>query len=139
MTFDFAKESFFITRVSFISKEKQKPCSSGRRKIEIKRIENTFRRKVAFMKRRKGLFSKAGEVSRLFDANIAIIVFSAAGKMFSFGHPSTDHVIDYFLSEEDEEDDDNNSNNPCKQETMEEESLERQKKKGFGGKNRWRV
>lgn len=108
------------TRVSFISKEKQKPCGSGRRKIQIRRIENTFHRNVAFSNQ-KCLFSKVGELFPLFDSNIGIIVFSAAGKMFSFGHPSADH----------EEDNDNNINNPCKQETTNEESPKLAGEEGF--------
>nr|QWX93787.1 MADS-box protein 48 [Cunninghamia lanceolata] len=66
----------------------------GKRKIEIKRIENADARQVCFSKRRMGLFKKASELCILCGAEIGIIVFSPAGKVFPFGHPSIDVVID---------------------------------------------
>ncbi|GLJ48112.1 hypothetical protein SUGI_1015890 [Cryptomeria japonica] len=66
----------------------------GRQKIEIKRIENSDARQVCFSKRRMGLFKKASELCILCGAEIGIIVFSPAGKVFPFGHPSIDFVID---------------------------------------------
>lgn len=75
---------------------KKKPKGTGRKKIEIKRIENNSSRKVAFSKRRKGMFKKASELCRLCDTEIAIIVFSPKGRLYSFG----DHVIDKFIEDE---------------------------------------
>ncbi|OVA06911.1 Transcription factor [Macleaya cordata] len=72
--------------------------SMGRQKIEIKRIEKEDARQVTFSKRRAGLFKKASELCILCGAEIAIIVFSPAGKSFSFGHPSVESVVDSFLS-----------------------------------------
>ncbi|XP_042436985.1 MADS-box transcription factor 23-like [Zingiber officinale] len=69
----------------------------GRQKIEIKRIESEEARQVCFSKRRAGLFKKANELSVLCGAYLAVIVFSPAGKPFSFGHPSVDSVLDRFL------------------------------------------
>nr|QWX93786.1 MADS-box protein 47 [Cunninghamia lanceolata] len=66
----------------------------GRQKIEIKRIENSDARQVCFSKRRMGLFKKASELCILCGVEIGIIVFSPAGKVFPFGHPSIDFVID---------------------------------------------
>lgn len=74
---------------------KKKPKGTGRKKIEIKKIEDNSSRKVAFSKRRKGLFKKASELCRLCDAEIAIIVFSPKGRLYSFG----DHVLDKFIDE----------------------------------------
>ncbi|XP_077233500.1 agamous-like MADS-box protein AGL61 [Tasmannia lanceolata] len=71
--------------------------SLGRQKIEIKRIQNEDARQVCFSKRRSGLFKKASELCILCEAEIAIIVFSPAGKVFSFGHPCVDTVLDYYL------------------------------------------
>ncbi|XP_068644944.1 agamous-like MADS-box protein AGL29 [Aristolochia californica] len=71
--------------------------SLGRQKIEIKKIENSDALQVCFSKRRSGLFKKASELCILCGVEIAIIVFSPAGKVFSFGHPSVDSVIDLFL------------------------------------------
>ncbi|RRT46185.1 hypothetical protein B296_00040115 [Ensete ventricosum] len=70
----------------------------GRQKIEIKRIESEEARQVCFSKRRAGLFKKANELSVLCGAELALIVFSPAGKPFSFGHPSVDSIVDRFLS-----------------------------------------
>ncbi|XP_058068914.1 agamous-like MADS-box protein AGL62 [Magnolia sinica] len=71
--------------------------SMGRQKIEIKRIENEDARQVCFSKRRAGLFKKASELCILCGAEIAIIVFSPAGKAFSFGHPGVDSLIERFM------------------------------------------
>ncbi|XP_054777435.1 MADS-box protein SVP-like isoform X2 [Prosopis cineraria] len=65
-----------------------------RRKIEIKKIEDTPARQVAFSKRRKGLFKKAVELSTLCDAEIALCVFSASGKLFEYSSTSMRHVIE---------------------------------------------
>jgi hypothetical protein len=58
-----------------------------RRKIETKKIENTTARQVTFSKRRRGLFKKALELSTLCDAQLALVVFSATGKVFDFSSP----------------------------------------------------
>ncbi|XP_028780369.1 MADS-box protein JOINTLESS-like [Neltuma alba] len=65
-----------------------------RRKIAIKKIENVAARQVAFSKRRKGLFKKAKELSTLCDAEIALLVFSASGKLFDYASTSTRQVIE---------------------------------------------
>ncbi|ONK74951.1 uncharacterized protein A4U43_C03F11780 [Asparagus officinalis] len=77
---------------------KNRKPSIGRQKIEIKRITDEEARQVCFSKRRAGLFKKANELSVLCGADIAIIVFSPAGKPFSFGHPSVDFIVNRFLS-----------------------------------------
>ncbi|RVW76219.1 MADS-box protein flowering locus C [Vitis vinifera] len=56
----------------------------GRRKIEIKKIESKDRLMVTFSKRRAGLFKKAQQLSQLSGATIAVLVFSPAGKPFTF-------------------------------------------------------
>ncbi|KAI3920507.1 hypothetical protein MKX01_000846 [Papaver californicum] len=57
----------------------------GKRKIEMKKIEDRKKRSVAFTKRRNGLFKKAHELCVLTGANISMIVFSPSGKPFTFG------------------------------------------------------
>ncbi|PKU65312.1 agamous-like MADS-box protein AGL29 [Dendrobium catenatum] len=76
---------------------RKKRQSMGRQKIAMKRIENEEARQVCFSKRRAGLFKKATELSILCGAEIGIVVFSPAGKPFSFGHPSLDYVTKRFL------------------------------------------
>ncbi|XP_057788448.1 agamous-like MADS-box protein AGL62 [Salvia miltiorrhiza] len=81
-----------------------KKTTQGRKKIEIKKIENLSNRQVTFSKRRVGLFKKASELCILSGAEIAIIVHSLGKRVFSFGHPSTDAVVDRFLGGGDERD-----------------------------------
>lgn len=53
---------------------------------------------VTFSKRRSGLFKKASELSTLCGAEIAIIVFSPGNRVFSFGHPGVETVIDRYFT-----------------------------------------
>ncbi|KAL8512616.1 hypothetical protein ACS0TY_018923 [Phlomoides rotata] len=80
-----------------ITEERARKSTLGRRKIEIKKIENLSSRQVTFSKRRLGLFKKASELCILSGAEIAIIVKSHSNRVFSFGHPTADAVIDRFL------------------------------------------
>ncbi|XP_043710086.1 agamous-like MADS-box protein AGL62 [Telopea speciosissima] len=73
--------------------------SMGRQKIEIKRINCEASRQVTFSKRRAGLFKKASELCTLCGAETAILVFSPAGKVFSFGHPTVESIVERFLTE----------------------------------------
>ncbi|PIN16209.1 MADS box transcription factor [Handroanthus impetiginosus] len=75
-----------------------KKTTQGRKKIEIKKIENLSNRQVTFSKRRGGLFKKASELCILCGAEIAIIVHSLGKRVFVFGHTTVDSVIDRFLS-----------------------------------------
>uniref|UniRef100_M8BIK4 MADS-box transcription factor 21 n=1 Tax=Aegilops tauschii TaxID=37682 RepID=M8BIK4_AEGTA len=68
----------------------------GRGKIEIKRIENTTSRQVTFCKRRNGLLKKAYELSVLCEAEIALIVFSARGRLYEYASNSTRTTIDRY-------------------------------------------
>ncbi|KAK9113478.1 hypothetical protein Syun_020275 [Stephania yunnanensis] len=72
----------------------------GRKKIEIKAIEDKGKRQVTFSKRRKGIFNKAERMCTIDKTmKISIVVFSPAGKPFSFHYPSTYHTaIDNFLN-----------------------------------------
>lgn len=56
----------------------------AREKIKIRKIDNITSRQVTFSKRRRGIFKKAEELSVLCDADIALIIFSATGKLFDF-------------------------------------------------------
>ncbi|CAK8573793.1 unnamed protein product [Lathyrus sativus] len=73
--------------------------SRGRQKIEMKKMSNESNLQVTFSKRRSGLFKKAGELCTLCDANVALVIFSPGEKVFSFGHPHVDTVIDRYLSQ----------------------------------------
>ncbi|ESQ31367.1 hypothetical protein EUTSA_v10004949mg [Eutrema salsugineum] len=55
----------------------------GRRKVEIKRIENKSSRQVSFCKRRNGLMEKARQLSILCDSSVALLIVSSTGKLYS--------------------------------------------------------
>nr|AMO12844.1 PISTILLATA-like MADS-box protein [Ecdeiocolea monostachya] len=61
----------------------------GRGKIEIKRIENSTNRQVTFSKRRNGILKKAREISVLCEAEVGVVIFSSAGKLYDFCSPKT--------------------------------------------------
>ncbi|KAI3509341.1 hypothetical protein L1887_24551 [Cichorium endivia] len=75
----------------------------GRRKLEMKRIEDKNSRHVAFSKRRAGLVNKARQLSVLCDADAAVIVFSSVGNLYENCSGSTDRsaIALYFLDEYD--------------------------------------
>nr|ASZ79964.1 MADS34 [Bambusa multiplex] len=56
----------------------------GRGKIVIRRIDNATSRQVTFSKRRSGLLKKARELSILCDAEVAVVLFSHAGRLSQF-------------------------------------------------------
>uniref|UniRef100_A0A3Q7EFH4 MADS-box domain-containing protein n=1 Tax=Solanum lycopersicum TaxID=4081 RepID=A0A3Q7EFH4_SOLLC len=61
----------------------------GKQKIEIKKITKESARKVAFSKRRKGLFKKAVQLESKTGAKVAILVFSSSGKPYTCGDVET--------------------------------------------------
>lgn len=71
--------------------------TTGRQKIEIKKITDESNLLVTFSKRHSGLFKKASELSTLCGLEMALIVFSPTKKVYSFGHPSVQHILDRFL------------------------------------------
>ncbi|KAG5152980.1 hypothetical protein AAZX31_10G242100 [Glycine max] len=72
--------------------------SRGRQKIEMKKMSNQSNLQVTFSKRRNGLFKKASELCTLCGTDVALVVFSPGQKVFSFGHPNVDAVIDRYLA-----------------------------------------
>lgn len=61
----------------------------ARGKVQLKRIENSVHRQVTFCKRRAGLLKKAKELSVLCDAEIALVIFSAHGKLYELATKGT--------------------------------------------------
>ncbi|TXG64648.1 hypothetical protein EZV62_011642 [Acer yangbiense] len=78
--------------------EVSKPTKQGggRRKIEMKKVEEGSKRSVTFTKRRKGLFNKAFELSELSGTKIAVFVISEQAKPYSWG--DVDAIIDQYLT-----------------------------------------
>ncbi|KAL9258556.1 MADS-box protein SVP-like protein [Drosera capensis] len=68
--------------------------TTTREKIEIRRIDNATARQVTFSKRRRGLFKKADELSILCDADVALIIYSATGKLFEYSSSSMKSILE---------------------------------------------
>ncbi|KAJ0793094.1 putative transcription factor MADS-type1 family [Helianthus annuus] len=77
---------------------KKKKITKGRTKIEIKKIEETNSRRVTFSKRRTRLFKKVSELCIVTGAQIAILVNSPGGRVFTFGHPNFNVLLDRYLN-----------------------------------------
>lgn len=75
-----------------------KKMSKGRQKIQMTKMSKESNLLVTFSKRRSGLFKKASELCTLCGVEIAIVVFSPGHKVFSFGHPNVDSIINRFLT-----------------------------------------
>uniref|UniRef100_A0A7N0T4C1 MADS-box domain-containing protein n=1 Tax=Kalanchoe fedtschenkoi TaxID=63787 RepID=A0A7N0T4C1_KALFE len=73
--------------------------SLGRQRVEMTKIKSKSQLQVTFSKRCAGLFKKASELCTLCGVEIAIIVFSPAGKPFSFGHPSVESIVNKFINQ----------------------------------------
>lgn len=72
----------------------------GGKKIKMVKMENKNHLQVTFSKRRSGLFNKGNQICTLCGAKVLLIVFSPTNKVYSFGHPSAEILIDRFLSGE---------------------------------------
>ncbi|KAK8599986.1 hypothetical protein V6N13_060212 [Hibiscus sabdariffa] len=68
----------------------------GRRKIDIKKIEDQRKLWVAFSKRKKGLLSKADRLSRMSGEDIGIVIISEQGRVYT--SDNADAVIHRYLS-----------------------------------------
>uniref|UniRef100_A0A7N0TCH2 MADS-box domain-containing protein n=1 Tax=Kalanchoe fedtschenkoi TaxID=63787 RepID=A0A7N0TCH2_KALFE len=70
---------------------------TGRKRIEIHPIHDISRRRVTLTKRRQGLFKKMDKLCKLTGCTAAAIVFSTAGRPYSFGDLS---LFDAFTGSE---------------------------------------
>lgn len=75
----------------------------AREKIKIRKIDNITARQVTFSKRRRGIFKKAEELSVLCDADIALIIFSATGKLFEFSNSRMKDILSRYTRQTKEE------------------------------------
>ncbi|RWR87408.1 agamous-like MADS-box protein AGL29 [Cinnamomum micranthum f. kanehirae] len=98
----------------------------GKRKIEMRRIEKKSARQVCFSKRRQGLFKKAKELSTLCGVDITILVFSPAGRFYSFANTDIESILARYCKE-----------NNCKSPTST-TSTTTTTSNGEGGDNFWR-
>ncbi|KAL4318511.1 hypothetical protein GQ457_18G019760 [Hibiscus cannabinus] len=77
--------------------EIEKKKTLGRKKVEMVKMTNESHLQVTFSKRRTGLFKKASELGIICGVDLAIVVHSPGKKVYSFGHPTVDTVVDRFL------------------------------------------
>ncbi|KAG4395047.1 hypothetical protein GLYMA_20G154200v4 [Glycine max] len=68
----------------------------ARGKVQLKKIEDTTSRQVAFSKRRSGLLKKAYELSVLCDAEVAVIVFSQNGRLYEFSSSDMTKILERY-------------------------------------------
>ncbi|KAJ1688386.1 hypothetical protein LUZ63_019776 [Rhynchospora breviuscula] len=60
-----------------------------RGRVQLRRIEDKTSRQVRFSKRRSGLFNKAFMLATLCDAEVALLVFSPAGRLYEYSSSSS--------------------------------------------------
>lgn len=72
--------------------------ATGKRRTEIRRLENEAQKMVTFSKRRQGLFRKAQEYANTTGSHVAVLVFSPAGKPFVHGFPCFEAVVESYLN-----------------------------------------
>ncbi|KAF3644907.1 putative agamous-like MADS-box protein AGL31-like, partial [Capsicum annuum] len=63
----------------------------GRRKLEIKKIQDKNCRQVTFCKRRQGLMKKANELSILCDVDVGVVIISnkGTGRLHEFSNTNS--------------------------------------------------
>nr|XP_043616033.1 agamous-like MADS-box protein AGL61 [Erigeron canadensis] len=77
----------------------KKKKTQGRKKIDVtKKIQNPATRQVTFSKRRSGLFKKASEICVKTGAQMAIFVISPGGRLYTYGHPDVDILLNRYLN-----------------------------------------
>ncbi|KAJ8621332.1 hypothetical protein MRB53_029861 [Persea americana] len=70
----------------------------GRMKIKIRRLETASARQITYSKRKAGLAKKAMELSVLCDIDVALVMFSPAGKPTSYigGNNNLNGILERF-------------------------------------------
>lgn len=64
----------------------------GRRKIEMKLIQDPTKRSVCFSKRKAGLLKKASELGKLTDTQILLVMVNGNGHRYDFSTPAMDEL-----------------------------------------------
>ncbi|XP_027183985.1 MADS-box transcription factor 23-like [Coffea eugenioides] len=65
----------------------------GKRKLEVKKIEDKKKQRDTFEARQQGLFKKARQLVQLYDAGVALITISETGKISEYGNPTLDSIL----------------------------------------------
>lgn len=66
---------------------------TGRRKIEIRYIDDKSRRHITFSKRKAGIMKKAYELSTLTGTQVLLLVASETGHVYTFATPKLQPLI----------------------------------------------
>lgn len=78
-------------------RQKKGEKQMGRVKLQLKKIENKTYRHITFAKRKSGLIKKAYELSTLCDVELALMIFSPAGKLILFDGKKRSFLVVEFL------------------------------------------
>lgn len=97
--FDTINFVFALCEWQPLKRKKPRHPGKGRRKIEIKRLEDKSKRLVTFVKRRDGLFSKMQALCSICGVQGAVLTFSEAQNAYVFGNPAVNTVVDRYLTE----------------------------------------
>lgn len=65
----------------------------GRKKIDIRRIDDVRVRKVTFNKRKAGLVKKAMELSLLCDCDVALVCFTSENKLYKYASDDLMRIV----------------------------------------------
>ncbi|CAN0886529.1 Agamous-like MADS-box protein AGL62 [Linum grandiflorum] len=65
----------------------------------MKKIEREAYLLITFSKRKSGICKKASELVTLTRCEIGFLVFSPAGKVFTFAYPSIDYIVRKYLGQ----------------------------------------
>lgn len=97
--FDTINFVFALCEWQPLQSKKPRHPGKGRRRIEIKRLEDKSKRMVTFVKRRDGLFSKMQALCSMCNVQGAVLTFSEAQNAYIFGNPTVDTVVNRYLTE----------------------------------------
>ncbi|CAH8305911.1 unnamed protein product [Eruca vesicaria subsp. sativa] len=67
--------------------------TKGKRRTEMKKVEDYKARLATFSKRKAGIIKKMNEIVAQCDVEASFLVFSEAGRAHSFAHPSMEDAI----------------------------------------------
>ncbi|KAJ4834312.1 hypothetical protein Tsubulata_014210 [Turnera subulata] len=71
--------------------------TKGKQKIDMKKIDKKDKKLITFSQKLELSYFQACELSTLTGTEVGIVIFSPAGKPFSFATSSIDHMANHFL------------------------------------------
>ncbi|CAH8387374.1 unnamed protein product [Eruca vesicaria subsp. sativa] len=67
--------------------------TKGRQKIEMMKVEAYRDRMATFSKRKSGIFKKMNEMITQCNVEMAFMVFTETGKLYTFANPSVEEAL----------------------------------------------